>query len=68
MFFNKNVNRSTVDNDHASFIGLLSVKDGDFLIRFVNDTDEFECNLILEINTEMSQEENGLFDDSHVSF
>jgi hypothetical protein len=54
MFFNKNIDTSTVDNDHASFIGLLWVKDGYFLIRFVNDTYEFKSNLVLEIDTEMS--------------
>ncbi len=69
MFFDENVDGSTVNNNHGLFsIGLLRIEDGYFFIRFVDHTNKLECNLVLEIDTEMGEEEDGLFDDSHICF
>lgn len=67
MFFDENVNWSTVNNNHGPVsIRLLRIKDWYFLIRFVDHTNELECDFILEIDTEMGKKEDGIFDDPHI--
>jgi len=57
MGFNKNIDPTTVNNYHGSFaIILLSIKYLNLLTRLINDTNKFESDLILEINSKMSQE------------
>lgn len=57
MSFNKNIDPTTVNNYHGSFaIILLAIKYLNLLTWFINDTNKFECDLILEINGKMSQE------------
>lgn len=55
MFLNEDINRAAIYDDHRSLgLGLLCVRDNDLFLWFIDDSDEFESDLILEVDTEMS--------------
>lgn len=65
----ENINPTTVNDYHWSITFLLLRIINLYLFtRFINDTNKFECNLILKVNCEVSQEKNWFFDDSHIRF
>ena len=54
---------SRIDDDK---LPLVILKNFDGLLRFVNTSDKFECNLILKVDSKMCQKENTFLDDSHI--
>jgi len=59
MGFNKDIDPTTVNNYHGSFtVILLVIKYLHLLTWLINDTNKFECDLILEIDSKMSEEKN----------
>jgi len=67
VLLNEDIDWPAVDNDQRSFVlGLLSIANRDLLFRLVNNTNKFEGDFVLEIDAEMSQEENWFFNYSHV--
>ena len=69
MFFNKNVNRAAVNDDHGPVsVQMLRIESRNLFLRFVNDTNQFKGNLILKVDAEMCEKEDRFFDDFHVGF
>lgn len=69
MFFNKNVNRAAVNDDHGPVsVQMLGIKGWDLFFGFVDDTNKFEGDLVLEIDTKMCEKEDRFFYDFHVGF
>ena len=65
IFLDMNIDFSRIDDDKLSLI-ILNNFDG--LLRFIDASDKFECDLILKVDCKMSEEEDTLLDDSHIGF
>lgn len=68
MLLNVDIHTPGIYDDHWSLLLLLwSLADWDLLLWLVNYADEFQCDLVLEVYAEMSQKEDGLLNNTHVS-
>ena len=56
-----------INNDDISLFGdrIISLY---ILIFFIDDSDEFKCDIVLKIDSEVGEKEDNFFDDSNVGF
>ena len=65
IFLNMNIDFTRI-NDNK--LPLIVINNFYSFLWFVNTSNKFKCNFVLEINSKMSEKENTFFYNSHISF
>ena len=65
IFLDMDIDLPRINDDKLSLV-ILNNFDG--LLRFIDASDKFECDLILKVDSKMREEEYTLLDDSHIGF